>query len=188
VVHTGRFPDIKGVMDIPDTWSETLLRPLVALVCAGVLGLDRELRGKPAGLRTHMMVALGSAAFTITALQLFDHMRQQGDRWTGVDPIRVVSGIVGGIGFLGAGAIIQSRGSVAGVTTAATIWVVGAIGVSCGAGYYRIAAVVAGYALIILVVVGWLEARLIARPHGDEASDSSAGEQSDTSPAYRPLP
>ena len=146
-------------MDAPDSWQEILLRPLAAVVAGALLGLDREIHRKPAGLRTHMMVALGSAAFTAATLQLFEQMRQQGDRWTGVDPIRVISGIVGGVGFLGAAAIIQSRGAIEGVTTAASIWVVGAVGVACGAGYYRTAAVVVGYALVILVVIGWLEAR-----------------------------
>jgi putative Mg2+ transporter-C (MgtC) family protein len=162
-------------MDAPDSWQEILIRPAAAMIGAALLGLDRELRNKPAGLRTHMMVALGATAFTITTLLMFQQMQEQGGRWTGVDPIRVISGIVGGIGFLGAGAIIQSRRSVEGVTTAATIWAVGAVGVACGAGYYRVATVVVGYALIVLVVVGWIEHRLPRRSrqetHADEASD-----------------
>lgn len=150
-------------MDAPDTWQEILLRPAAAMIGAALLGLDREIQRKPAGLRTHMMVALGSAAFTLATLMVFHQMQQQGNRWTGVDPIRVISGIVGGIGFLGAGAIIQSRGMVEGMTTAASIWVVGAIGVSCGAGYYRLAAMVVGYAVLVLVGIGWIERRLTGK-------------------------
>ena len=150
-------------MDAADSWQEILIRPAAAMLGAALLGLDRELHAKPAGLRTHMLVALGAAGFTIATLLMFHQMQQQGSRWTGVDPIRVISGIVGGIGFLGAGAIMQSRGSVEGVTTAASIWVVGAIGVSFGAGYYRVGVMVVAYALVVLVGVGWIEHRLLRK-------------------------
>ena len=159
-------------MDAPDSWQEIMLRPLAAVVGAALLGLDREIHRKPAGLRTHMMVALGATVFTLVTLQLFEQMRQDGDAWAGADPLRAISGVAGGIGFLGAGAIIQSRGTVEGITTAATIWVTGALGVACGAGYYRMAGVLVGYALVILVVIGWIEFRFRAgQPPGPPASD-----------------
>jgi putative Mg2+ transporter-C (MgtC) family protein len=166
-------------MDAPDSWQEIMLRPLAAIVGAALLGLDREIHGKPAGLRTHMMVALGATVFTLVTLQLFEQMRQDGNAWAGADPLRAISGVAGGIGFLGAGAIIQSRGMVEGITTAATIWVTGALGVACGAGYYRMAGALVGYALVILVVIGWMESRFRSRrppePPASAADETTVG-------------
>ena len=133
-----------------------LLRVVLRLLCAvllgGLIGWDRERREKPAGLRTHMMVTLGSAAFVLLAI---DAATRYGSNT--VDPTRVLQGVVGGIGFLGAGCIIQSRGHVKGVTTAASLWLDGALGAACGMGAYVLAAVAAGLALVILSVIGRLE-------------------------------
>ncbi len=138
---------VDGVFDI-------ILRLGAAVVCGAVLGWEREQQDKPAGLRTHMMVALGAASFTIvTVMVAVGH-----DRF---DPLRVVSGVIGGIGFLGAGAIIQARGAVRGITTAAGVWVVGAIGVACGLGHYTVAVPTTVFAVIILGVIGYIEQRLL---------------------------
>jgi putative Mg2+ transporter-C (MgtC) family protein len=133
------------------------LRLFLAALLGGVVGWDRESNKKPAGLRTHMMVCLGSAAFMLFALKVFDDLK--GPSSTGMDPTRIIEGIVGGIGFLGAGSIIQRGASVEGITTAAGIWVVGAVGVACGAGYYAIAAVTVAFTLLILRVVGMIARR-----------------------------
>jgi putative Mg2+ transporter-C (MgtC) family protein len=130
-------------------WDVLVRLPLAALL-GGLIGLERETEGKPAGLRTNMMVALGAATFTLVSANLVS-AEDAGD------PTRVVTGVATGIGFLGAGSIIQSRGKVEGVTTAAGVWVVGAIGAACGLGAYLIASVAALLALAILAVVLRLE-------------------------------
>jgi len=140
-------------MDIaPEPW-EAVLRILAAAGLGAVLGWERETAEKPAGLRTHMMVAMGAAAFTLTSLFLFEQVAAANPKETNLDPIRVVEGVVGGIGFLGAGAIIQSRGSVEGLTTAATIWVTGGIGAACAIGSIPIAATIVVAGVFILRVV-----------------------------------
>jgi len=141
---------------------EIVIRLSAAMLYGAVLGWERETHRKPAGLRTHMLVAVGSAGFTLMAIHLLvtvsaDHAR--------VDPLRVVEGVIGGIGFLGAGSIIQSRGSVEGITTAATIWVVGAVGTACGMAQYVLAGAIVGFAIVIVVVIRTLET--IAFPHKD---------------------
>jgi putative Mg2+ transporter-C (MgtC) family protein len=145
-------------MNVPDTAVEILVRLSLAVAFAALLGWERESANKPAGLRTYMMVALGSAAFTIAALTLSAQVSQPPGR--NADPLRMLDGIIGGIGFLGAGSIIQSRGAVTGVTTAAGIWVMAAIGVACGCGYFELAGIVTTFAFIILWLLGWIE-RLI---------------------------
>jgi len=162
----------------PSEW-EVVLRAFLAVLGAGVLGWQRERHGKPAGLRTQMMVGLGAAMFTMVTLQLYQAMGQAGGP-ARLDPLRVIQGIVGGIGFLGAGTIIQARGSVHGITTAATIWVVGAFGIACGLGCYFLAGVGIGFSLVILSAVGILERQLLKRQSAREAgevADSEAGQE-----------
>lgn len=134
---------------------EIVSRVVLSIVLGAVLGWERQMRGKPAGLRTHMMVSMGSAAFTLLTLEIFQIAVSSSS--TQADPIRIVEGIIGGIGFLGAGTIIRSRGAVEGVTTAASIWVAGAIGVASGGGYYQIAVITAVFAWLILTVVRLVE-------------------------------
>lgn len=133
------------------SFQHILLRLGAAILLGGLLGLERELSGKPAGLRTHMLVALGAAAFSVVTLEVYAAVAEQATR---ADPLRIVEGIIGGIGFLGAGTIIRSRGSVEGITTAASIWVVGGIGLACGVGLFPEAAVISVLALIIVSVMG----------------------------------
>lgn len=139
--------------------SETLLRLGSAMLMAAVLGFERQMHNKPAGLRTHMLVSLGSAMFTLVTLQLaagefnsFQNVR--------LDPIRTIAGIVGGIGFLGAGTILQSRGNVEGITTAAALWIMAAVGTACGAGYYLEAGVATTLTFVAVVGLGWLSHRI----------------------------
>jgi len=122
------------------------------------IGIEREARQKAAGLRTHMLVSLTAAAFTVLAFEMF----HQATAVTPgvVDPVRAVEAVVTGVAFLGAGAIIRGRGNVHGITTGAGIWLAGAIGMACGAGFYVIAAVCVVFALIVLAAIGWLEIRL----------------------------
>ena len=151
-----------------DEW-EIAARLGAAVLAGGVLGWEREVQDKPAGLRTHMMVSLGSALPIVAALQFLALVSADSSLLQS-DPFRIVQGIMGGIGFLGAGAIIQSRRWVHGLTTAATIWVSAAIGVVCGFGYYKLAGIATGMALVVLLLFGYLESRFMAqrRPTSDE--------------------
>ena len=137
------------------SFSEVLTRLGAAAGLAALLGIDREVRGKAVGLRSFMLVALGAAAFSLVTLELIVSMQES--EALAMDPSRVVEGIIGGIGFLGAGAIIQRQQRVHGVTTGASIWVVGAIGMACGFGFYVQAATIAVIAAIILTVLGLVE-------------------------------
>lgn len=155
---------------------DILLRLSVAVVLGGVVGLEREWRRKAAGLRTHMMVSLGSATFTVVALEMYQRLVLQGDEATRMDPIRLIEGIIGGIGFLGAGAIIQSRGSVEGLTTAGSLWMVGAVGVAAGGGHHVIAVLSVLLGLVVLQGVGHLERRLHSRVAPPEAGGTDPEE------------
>lgn len=139
---------------------EMAIRLLAAAGLALLLGLERELRGKPAGLRSHMLVSVGAAAFIIMGMHIL-LATAEGDPSARIDPTRIVEGIIGGIGFLGAGCIIQSRGSVQGITTGASIWIAGAIGVACGIGTLALAGMVTLLALIIVTVLGRFEREVI---------------------------
>ena len=132
------------------------LRLGAAIAFACLIGLDRELKRKPLGLRTNMLVALGAASFCVLVIELL-HLPDPGPNAGKVDAGRVLEGIIGGIGFLGAGAIIQERDRVIGATTGAGIWTVGAIGIACGFGYYLHAAAITLLALFVLTVLGLVE-------------------------------
>ena len=121
---------------------EMVLRLLLATALGAIIGYQRERAAKPAGLRTHILICVGAAVFTVVSLYGFG---------AAADPARVAAGIVAGIGFLGAGAIMRrEEGVVAGLTTAATIWAVAAIGLAAGAGLYLISAVTTAVVLIVL--------------------------------------
>ena len=121
---------------------EMVLRLLLATALGASIGYQRERAGKPAGLRTHILICAGAALFTIASLYGFG---------AAADPARVAAGIVAGIGFLGAGAIMRTgEGIVAGLTTAATIWAVAAIGLAAGAGLYLVSAVTTAVILVVL--------------------------------------
>lgn len=139
------------------TLLEVLSRLGLALAFGAVIGWERERKDRPAGLRTNMLVALGSASFTVVAIAMIQQYVQSPGQQLSIDPLRIVGGIVGGVGFLGAGAILHGRRHIRGMTTAAGIWVVAAVGVASGAGYYMIAGVCVGLAIFTLIVVHWLE-------------------------------
>jgi putative Mg2+ transporter-C (MgtC) family protein len=124
-------------------WDEALLRLALAGALGGLIGLERELRDREAGLRTHLLVALGAALFTIVGAYGFASFRL-------TDPTRVAAQIVTGIGFLGAGAIIRQGSTIRGLTTAATLWVVAAVGLASGAGYYSAALITTALVLLAL--------------------------------------
>jgi putative Mg2+ transporter-C (MgtC) family protein len=125
------------------------LRLVCAAVLGAVVGADRQWNQKPAGLRTNILVALGAAGFTITASEILGPVPN-------ADPSRIISGIATGIGFLGAGCILHHGREVEGVTTAAAIWVVGAIGSACGVGAYPVAVALTVFSFLVLTVLGRL--------------------------------
>lgn len=122
---------------------------MLATVLGAGIGLERQLSGKPAGLRTNLLISLGAAVFTILSRE----MAGGGE----ASPTRIAAQVVSGVGFLGAGAIIQDRAGVHGLTTAATIWLVASIGMACGGRFYALALVAAGIAILALVGLGKLE-------------------------------
>ena len=132
------------------TWQHELLRLSIAAGLGGAVGLERELREREAGLRTHLVVCVGSALFTLVSAYGFHDFLVNGGSLVRADPTRIAAQIVSGIGFLGAGAIIRQGLSVRGLTTAATLWLVAAIGMACGAGYYDAAIIATGGALVTL--------------------------------------
>jgi putative Mg2+ transporter-C (MgtC) family protein len=117
-------------------WAEALLRLVLAGILGGAIGTEREIREREAGLRTHMLVAIGAALFTIVSAYAWTDFTFSAQSGITYDPTRIAAQIVTGIGFLGAGAIIRQGLSVRGLTTAASLWVVAAIGIAAGAGYY----------------------------------------------------
>lgn len=136
---------------------EIAVKLIAALIVGGMLGWEREKRQKSAGLRTYMLVSLGSAALMIAGLQLQADYGDTDLPAVRVDVTRVLAAIVGGVGFLGAGSIIEGRGNVHGITTAAGIWIAAAAGVACGCGYYPLAATSAVLAWLVIVGVGRFE-------------------------------
>jgi putative Mg2+ transporter-C (MgtC) family protein len=128
--------------------SSTLARLVVAAILGGIIGLERQLRHKPAGLRTNMFICFGSAMFTVLSRQLAG---------TEADSARIAAQIIPGIGFIGAGSILHSRGSVTGLTTAATLFVVASVGMAAGGGLYLTACFATAIILIALALLGRLE-------------------------------
>jgi putative Mg2+ transporter-C (MgtC) family protein len=123
------------------------------VLLGGIVGVERELSGKPAGLRTNILICLGSALLMDLSITL--GMIDGGERVG--DPARIAAQVVTGVGFLGAGTIMQARGEVVGLTTAATIWVVAAIGLAVGAGHRAKAIAAALLVTLVITALGWLE-------------------------------
>jgi putative Mg2+ transporter-C (MgtC) family protein len=143
---------------LPDLSSaEILLRVGLAAVLGGAIGFERELREREAGFRTHLLVSVGAALFTMVSAYAWTDWRFSTEQGLVFDPTRVAAQVVTGIGFLGAGAIIRQGLSVKGLTTAATLWVVAAIGMATGAGYY-----VAAVITTVLVLVSLWPLRIVA--------------------------
>ena len=134
---------------------EILLRLVVATLIGTALGLNREIHGKPAGMRTHALVALGASLITLVAVEL----ATSGARMDGSSVLRVIQGVMAGIGFLGGGVILRddSHQSVHGLTTAASIWMVAGLGIACGAGQWLTALTAFVLTLGVLVILGRIE-------------------------------
>jgi putative Mg2+ transporter-C (MgtC) family protein len=153
-------------LNISFGWHE-MISLVLAAALGGIIGIERQVAGKPAGLRTNMLICLGAAIFTIASRQL----------GANESITRIAAQIVTGVGFLGAGSIIQDRGGVHGLTTAATIWLVASIGLACGARMYPLACIATVIAVVVLFalapVASWLtkigRQHMSIRRHLDES-------------------
>lgn len=176
-------------------WTEVVVRIGGALLCGALVGLERERKHRPAGFRTMILVSLGSCGFVLIGLEVIvalsaEQMRAlpAGMPSPGQAEIsRVLQGLIGGIGFLGAGAVIQNKRAVRGITTAATVWVVAALGAACGLGLYRVALILSVATLFTLVVLEVVENRYFPDPddgHGWEKKkkhcENDGGENGDS--------
>jgi len=149
--------------------SEIALR-LGAATAAGLfLGFDRELRGSPAGLRTHALVALSSAAITVSALKL---QEQFGAGNSELDPLRVIQGLAQAIGFIAAGIIFATGGKVKNVTTAANLWLASAVGIAAGAAQFDIVGIALVLGFVLLVGVGFVERRWLPAQAKEEGASA----------------
>jgi putative Mg2+ transporter-C (MgtC) family protein len=140
---------------------EILIRLGVAAICGLLLGLDREIRGISAGLRTHALVSVSSAVITISALDLYQGVRAQGGE---PDPLRAIQGLAQAIGFIAAGAIFVAGGTVRNLTTAANVWLATAAGIGAGAGQFILVAIATGFGVVIVTFVRVLEHFLPQKP------------------------
>ncbi|MDQ3889824.1 MAG: MgtC/SapB family protein [Actinomycetota bacterium] len=146
---------------VPDIgWLDVTVRLLVAAALSGAIGAERELRERVAGLRTHMLVGIGSALFTLVSAYAWGDFVFDRTRGTVLDPSRIAAQIVTGIGFLGAGAILRQGLSVRGLTTAAGLWVAAAIGMAAGAGFYPAAVITTVVVLVGLGPFRWIESAI----------------------------
>lgn len=154
-----------GFLQTNTSVAEIAGRLMLAIVFGGALGIDRELRQKAAGLRTHILVSLAAAIFTLITFEIFFEMNELMAEPRS-DAIRIIEAVTAGVAFLAAGTIIQSGGAVQGLTTGASMWLAGAVGLACGGGFYTIAVIGTLLALGVLYLLGKLEARLL--PDGDD--------------------
>jgi putative Mg2+ transporter-C (MgtC) family protein len=155
---------IVGASTVPTlSHGEVLVRLVVAAGLGGAIGIERELRERHAGLRTHLLVSVGAALFTLVSAYGFHEFLVNGGSLVRTDPTRIAAQIVSGIGFLGAGAIIRQGLSVRGLTTAASLWLVAAVGMASGAGYYVAALIGTAAALITLGPLRVLVFRMLLR-------------------------
>ena len=153
-------------------WPDDMISIILAVVFGAAIGLEREISGKPAGLRTNVLICLGAAVFTIISKEMAAGLENS--------PTRIAAQIVTGVGFLGAGAIIRDRGGIHGLTTAATIWLVASIGTACGAAFYTLAAVSTLIAVIILIGLARFE-KAMRRYAKEQKAKTPSDEQNQTS-------
>jgi putative Mg2+ transporter-C (MgtC) family protein len=141
---------VNPTVDLASFVSDTVSKLILAALLGGAIGLEREIKHKPAGLRTNMFICFGAAMYTILSFRYSEGI---------LDRTRIAAQIISGIGFIGAGSILHSRGSVSGITTAATMFVVASIGMAVGGGEYLSAMFATLVILVALNVLGWVEHR-----------------------------
>ncbi|MEW6075921.1 MAG: MgtC/SapB family protein [Candidatus Omnitrophota bacterium] len=141
------------------TDKEIVVRLVLATILGGFIGLERQFHRRSAGWRTHILVCLGSCLIMLTSLYIFDIYKSQ----VSLDPARIAAGVVTGIGFLGAGAIIRDREGVKGLTTAASVWLVAGIGLAVGCGFYTAGLVSTVIAVIVLFFFAYIEKAVFSK-------------------------
>ena len=146
------------------TEQQVIVRLLLALLFSALIGIERQMHRRSAGLRTHILVCLGSCLIMLTSLYIFDIYINV----VSLDPTRIAAGVITGIGFLGAGAIIREREGVKGLTTAASLWVVAAIGLAVGCGFWRAAAYTTILTAVVLFVLRYVEGIIFSNEKAGE--------------------
>ena len=130
-------------------------RLAVAALLGAIIGFERELRNRPAGLRTHMLTSLAAAAFTVLTFEIYHEMVDLNAAIARLDPLRVIEAVTAG------GAFLRSGGNIKGLTTGAGMWMAGAIGVACGSGFYVVAAIATVFVVVVTFVLGYFERRVL---------------------------
>lgn len=138
------------------TDAQIIMRLILSILLSGLIGLERQVHRRHAGLRTHILVSLGSCLIMLTSLYVFDIYKEKAP----LDPARIAAGVITGIGFLGAGTIIRYREEIKGLTTAASLWVVAGIGLSVGVGFYSASIFTTILALIVLFFLRYVEGKI----------------------------
>ena len=141
------------------TDTQIMMRLFLSVILGGLIGIERQMHRRSAGLRTHILVSLGSCLIMLTSLYVFDIYKKEAT----LDPARIAAGVITGIGFLGAGAIIRDREGIKGLTTAASLWVVAGIGLALGCGFYNAGIFTTILSLIVLLFLRYIEAKLFAK-------------------------
>jgi len=135
------------------------IRLFISVILSGLIGFERQIHRRTAGLRTHILVSLGSCLIMLTSLYVFDIYKEKAP----IDPSRIAAGVITGIGFLGAGTIMREREGVRGLTTAASLWVVAGIGLAIGCGFYNAAFFTTILALVVLFFLRYVETLMSAK-------------------------
>ncbi|HNX81850.1 MAG TPA: MgtC/SapB family protein [Candidatus Omnitrophota bacterium] len=150
--------------------SQIVFRLSLSVILSGLIGLERQITRRTAGLRTHILVCLGSCLMMLTSLYVFDIYKDL----TSVDPARIAANVITGIGFLGAGAILRDRGDrITGLTTAASLWVVAGLGLAVGIGFYTAALVTTVLTLIVLFFLRTAEKKIFGKEHHSGGEDTN---------------
>lgn len=152
------------------------VRMALAALFGVIIGIDRELQGREAGLRTNMLIALAASVFTILTLELAAEITERSDE-SRPDPLRIFEAITAGVAFLAAGTIIRFGSDVRGLTTAAAMWLVGSIGIACGMGAYSVAGIATILGFIIITLIGYFERRYIERKTPDQEVERDSPDQ-----------
>ncbi len=147
----------------PVAFSVVVVRLMAAIVLGGVIGWERHIHSKPAGMRTHMMISLAACLFTLVAFGMIQTNWSTGQQ-VKFDPLRLIAAVTSGVAFLAAGTIINARGHIHGLTTGAGMWLAGALGLASGAGQIPLAGLATGLALIVL----WFLRRFESDPEAME--------------------
>lgn len=144
------------------------LRLSVAALLGAIIGIEREVGGRQAGLKTHMLISVAAATFTLITFEIFAVAKD--DPGANADPIRIIEAVTAGVAFLAAGTIIRTKDRVRGLTTGAGMWAAGAVGVSAGAGYLILAGLATFVTFIILTVIRWIERQYLKARHAGDAA------------------